>query len=126
MGGVMIQSRWLCGAALVVAAAISGCQNQNSATGVNNGIAFVVVTGPSSAVMVNQTLPLTAQAYNETDTEVFNVSFVWSSSNTSVATVDSNGVVTGVSVGTTTINAKGGGQLGQAVITVTQPPGDAG
>ena len=60
----------------------------------------VSITG-SDSVFVGDTLPLTATVFGvNADSTV-----IWSSSNTSVATVDSNGVVTGVAVGTATITA---------------------
>ena len=46
----------------------------------------------------------------------------WTSSNPSIATVDVNGVVTAVSLGTTTIVATGEGKQGSATVTVSQAP----
>jgi hypothetical protein len=56
---------------------------------------------------------------------VTSVTFAWSSSNTAVATVDQNGLVTGAGNGTATISAKAGGKTGTASVTVTTavPPG---
>jgi len=44
----------------------------------------------------------------------------WTSSNSSVATVDGNGVVKGVSVGSATITAKAGNKTATCAVTVTQ------
>ncbi len=49
------------------------------------------------------TLQLNAVAFSET---TISQSFTWSSNNTSVATVDSNGTVTGLSIGTATITGR--------------------
>jgi uncharacterized protein YjdB len=43
----------------------------------------------------------------------------WSSSNTSVATIDSSGVATAVAIGTTTITAASGGVTGSTTLTVS-------
>jgi hypothetical protein len=45
----------------------------------------------------------------------------WSSSDPTVAVVDSDGQVTGVQVGTTAILAESGGKVGSAAVTVTVP-----
>jgi uncharacterized protein YjdB len=47
-------------------------------------------------------------------------SYSWTSSNTTVATVSSTGLVTAVANGTASISATGGGATGKADITVTQ------
>lgn len=47
---------------------------------------------------------------------------VWTSTNTSIATVTSTGVVTGVAVGTATIGATSEGQTGSAELTVSAVP----
>jgi uncharacterized protein YjdB len=69
---------------------------------------------PSSATVdAGRTLQLTATARPKKFT-----SFTWTSSNPSVATVSSTGLVTGVAAGTATITAAVGGTSGAATITV--------
>jgi len=65
---------------------------------------------------------LTATAFDSADVAIPNVRFFWVSSNTSVAVVDSTGQVTGLGGGETTVSAVGGGEPGNAVITVTGAP----
>ena len=79
----------------------------------------VTVSPKTAEVMTRNTTQLTATVSpaNATDKKV-----TWTSSNTSVATVDSNGRVRGVSVGTATITASAGGKSDTCVVTVTENP----
>lgn len=85
-----------------------------------NPIPFTVrVTPNSSEIRVNNTVELTAQAISDIDgTVLSNTGLVWQSLNTNIATVNALGVVTGVSVGSTTVTATIGGRVGQSTITV--------
>ncbi len=76
--------------------------------GIADGKAFSWVIKPSLANAVqigtSQTISVTSLRNNEApDTETYPVSYLFSSSDESVATVDANGVVTGVGEGTATI-----------------------
>ena len=80
----------------------------------------VAVTGisldPTSAsVVVGGTVNLTATV---TPANADDKTVSWTSSNNSVATVDANGVVTGVATGTATITATAGGKSATATVTV--------
>jgi alpha-tubulin suppressor-like RCC1 family protein len=81
----------------------------------------VTVTPASASIAPGATQPLSATGYDETDAAVPNVRFLWVSSNTNVAVVDTTGLVTGMGGGTATISAVGEGEPGNAVITVTGP-----
>lgn len=77
----------------------------------------ITVTPASATIFVGNTTTLTA---NVTPANASNQSVTWSSSNTNVATVNANGVVTGVSEGVATITATtaDGGYTATATITV--------
>ena len=64
----------------------------------------------------SETLTATVKPDNATDKSV-----TWSSSNTAVATVDSNGKVMAVAGGSTTITAKAGEQQATCAVTVSVP-----
>jgi uncharacterized protein YjdB len=68
-----------------------------------------------------QTSQLTATAYDQAN-NVLQRSVSWTSSNQSVATVSTSGLVTAVSTGNATITATAGGVSGSAVVSVANVP----
>jgi len=78
----------------------------------------VTPTNPSLAI--HATLQLIATGtYSDSSTGDFTHSSTWTSSDTTIATVSSAGVVTGVAPGTATITAASGGISGSTTVTVT-------
>jgi phosphosulfolactate synthase (CoM biosynthesis protein A) len=89
-------------------------------SGPGSGIASIVVT-PASATLtsIGATQQYTAQAFDAGGQPISGVTFAWSSTSASVATVDAaNGIATAVGNGTTTIEATVGGVTGSATLTV--------
>ncbi|AEE97566.1 Peptidase M23 [Mahella australiensis 50-1 BON] len=82
-----------------------------------------ITINPSEATIVRtETLPLIVRAtYYSGITKDVTTSSLYTSNNTSVAEVDSYGVVTGKGVGTATITAVYNGKQAQASITVQEP-----
>lgn len=82
-----------------------------------NAVTGISVTPTTETIYVGENTTLTATV---APANASNKAVTWSSSNTSVATVDANGVVTGVSVGSATITATtaDGGYTASAIITV--------
>lgn len=85
--------------------------------------ATVTVT-PSLAVLTSSggTVQLSARVLDADGNEIPNAQVTWSSADTSVATVDASGVVTGAGMGNATITAQAGEAAGQASIFVSDDP----
>ena len=117
------------------AAAVSfiACQDRQSPTAPSDGqspesptfgagatairLQSVTVSPAADTIGVGETVQLTATANPPTA-----VTFVWKSKNTGIATVDQNGLVTGVKIGKVTIEAKAGGRTGRSIIWVVAAP----
>jgi len=89
---------------------------------VNPGaVASVTVTAPSTNLKVGNTMQLTATAKDSKGNTVPIQSFIWSSSNNTIATVSTSGVMTGKKSGNVTITASTaliGGKSGSVTINV--------
>jgi hypothetical protein len=82
----------------------------------------VVVSPATAALDIGETVQLTAAAYARKNTVIPGATFTWASSAPSVASVSSNGLVTGVNPGTAAITATHDGKSGTSTITVSAPP----
>lgn len=109
-------------------ATITAAYNGYSATAtvtVEEDITYDYQLSPTSANVVNgRTTKMTVIRRtftngSQTNGEDYSSNFTWTSSNTSVATVGSYGVITGVGTGTATITAKYGGTTLTGTVTVT-------
>ena len=85
-------------------------------------VASVRVQPSVDTVQVGSSVQLTATPLDASGNPISGVSVSWSSSATSVATVDDSGKVTGVAQGTATIGATAAGQSGKATVTVVPDP----
>jgi len=85
-------------------------------------VASVTVAPASATVNEGQTLQLTATPKDANGNPLSGRAVAWSSSNTSVATVNGSGLVTVVVAGSATITATSEGQSGTAAITVAHVP----
>ncbi|MEM9023560.1 MAG: DM13 domain-containing protein [Bacteroidota bacterium] len=75
----------------------------------------VEVNAPQSFLLVNDQLPLTATYFDAEGTPA-PATFTWASSNPAIATVDGNGVVTGVADGEVTITASANGKTSKGTV----------
>ena len=96
--------------------------NPDGNTGGNGGgstVATVEVTPVADTIVrVGTTLQLSAVAQDASGATISGRSFIWSSSASSVAKVDANGLVTAAGNGSATISASADGISGTATITV--------
>jgi hypothetical protein len=108
-------------AALVSLCLVAAC-GSDSGTGPGTPLVASIVVTPNSGQLdaLAATVDLSAQARDGTGTPVGGVSFVWTSSDNSVATVSQSGQVTAVKNGGVIITAAAHGHTGTAAITVGQ------
>src|SRR5213596_4707 len=85
-------------------------------------VAAVTVTPSSGTVAIGRTVQLTATPRDASGNPLTGRAIGWSSSDNTIATVNSSGLVTGVVAGAVTITATSEGQSGTASITVSGVP----
>ena len=85
-------------------------------------VASVSITPATASVVVGKTTQLAATAKDAAGNVLTGRPIAWTTSATAVATVDANGIVTAVSIGTSNIIATSEGKTAQAAITVTPVP----
>lgn len=105
---------------IVTAACCSGVTDSVEVI-VDQVVASVNVSAPTTRLEPSSSVQFTAAAQDAKGNAVANASVTWSSSNTSVATVNSRGEVTALSEGSTKITATASGRSGQLDVTVARP-----
>jgi trimeric autotransporter adhesin len=117
----MVKAARNLGAAAAVAVMMTSCKDGCGLT--CPGVQGVTVNPTDNSVVVGRTVPLTA---NVRSTGNVDTTVTWSSSNTSIATVDGSGVVRGVAVGgpvaVTATSRFDASVKGTASVTVTLDP----
>jgi hypothetical protein len=81
--------------------------------------AVTKVTVSSATVYPGSTAQLTAKVYDQYGNQMTGKTVTWSIDNPAVATISATGVVTGVSIGSTTARAAVDGVTGAGTVTVT-------
>ncbi|MDB4870290.1 MAG: hypothetical protein JWL97_1294 [Gemmatimonadales bacterium] len=84
-------------------------------------VATISVSPATSSLLVGATVQLSATTYDANNNVLTGRSVGWSSANAGIASVNSNGLVSAVSAGTTQITASSEGKSTTATITVTPP-----
>ncbi|HWP72604.1 MAG TPA: Ig-like domain-containing protein, partial [Gemmatimonadaceae bacterium] len=108
-------------AAIVVAALVLACSTAE-VTGPNESIETILVAPPTATVAVGATLSLEAEVRTATGDVIGSQRVAWSSEDVAIAEVSSNGVVTGLKVGTVLIAASARGHDAFARVTVNPTP----
>lgn len=113
-------------ACLVVLAACGGDSDSPSEPGPGTGgpapVATITVTPATASVVIGKTTALAATVKDAADNVLAGRTITWTTSAAATATVDANGVVTGVAAGTANITATSEGKTAQAAITVSVVP----
>ena len=105
-----------------ITATVDGVAGSSVVTVVPMPIATVSVALAATSIMVGGTTQATATARDAANNVLTGRAVTWASSNPAVATVSTSGLVTTLTVGSTTITATSEGQSGGALITVTAVP----
>jgi len=105
-----------------IAASVLGKSATARVTVTARVVASVIVSPATVSVRVGTALPLQALTLDADGGALTGRAIVWTSSNTSVATVSAQGVVTGIAAGAATVTATSDGRSGQSAVTVTVPP----
>src|SRR5213596_302811 len=121
MNGTGLVTGVTAGSATITATS-EGKSGSSAITVVHMPVASVTVTPASGTVSAGSSLPLTATPKDANGNPLVGRTVTWQSSNTSAATVNGSGLVSGVAAGSATITATSEGQSGTSAITVT-PPG---
>jgi hypothetical protein len=98
----------------------TSCSGDSAGPSINTGEIDHVTVTPGQAVLSKQDQQeFKATAFSESGAVLSGISFDWSTSDPSVATVTAAGVVSAVGAGSATIAASNGGVSGEANVTVT-------
>ena len=101
---------------------LMGCGGSNSASSAPPVLQSIQVTPASPSVAIDLTQQFKATGiYSSGPSQDLTASVIWSSSNTTIATIGASGLTTSVAPGMTTITAKSGAITGTATLTVPVP-----
>lgn len=105
-----------------IIATSEGKSAQTSLTVIPPPVATVGVSLTTSSIVPGSTSQATATLKDVSGQVLSGRSVAWSTSASSVATVDANGLITAVSIGSATVTATSEGKSGSASISVIPPP----
>ena len=105
-----------------ITAASEGKSGTASITVSPKPVSAVIISPGQASVIMGQTVQLSAQVTDDQGSVLSGRPISFTSSATSVATISSSGLVTGVAPGTATITATSEGKSGTATVTVTPVP----
>lgn len=119
--GPALRSMLACARAIVAPALIFACSNDPAASiPIGKGEQPRIVIEPFVLeIKVGSTGTVVARAYDTSGAIIQNAVITWTSGSTAVATISSSGLVTGVSVGNSTLTASSSGASATAEVRVT-------
>jgi trimeric autotransporter adhesin len=106
----------------VIFASVEGVVGSATVTVRQVSVAAVVITPPTSNIIVGGAVQLAASVRDATGAELPGRLVGWSSSDEAIAVVSSTGRVSGLKLGTATITASSEGKSGTATVTVGPAP----
>ena len=98
--------------------ATAGQASSTATVTVAQAVATVAIAPATDTLLTGDTLRLVAEAFDENAHRIEGAEFDWSSSDSSVATVNGSGLVRGVAEGVASVTATAGSARGTAEITV--------
>ena len=103
-----------------ITASASGVTSAPATLTVAQPIVSITISPQPATVAVHATLQFTATALDASGNQINGVPFAWACTSSAIATIDSNGLVTGVAPGPVFISASASGVTSpQALLTVT-------
>ena len=105
-----------------ITATSEGKSGSATVTVTNFAVATVNVQPQSNTIIQGSSVQLSATLTDVNGAPATNRAISWASSNTSIATVSSDGLVSGVAVGSVTITATSEGKTGSATVNVQPKP----
>jgi uncharacterized protein YjdB len=99
----------------------AGGKSATATVTVSASVSSVEVTPNPAQVALEQTTQLTATVRDANGNELTGRDITWESSNEAIATVNDNGIVSGMSEGDVDITATAEGEAGTALVQVTRP-----
>jgi uncharacterized protein YjdB len=105
-----------------ITAAAGGKQGTATLTVIPPSVQSVAVSLAASTIEVTRTTTATAVLRDAGGNILTGRQVTWTTGNAAIATVSATGVVTGVSVGSTTVIGTSEGRAGSATLTVVPPP----
>lgn len=110
------------GIVIVSVASCSGGGGDDGGTTSPGTVARVDISAPTSRVEVGQNMQTTVRYYDASSSQLSGRTVTYGTSNSSIATVSTTGLVTSAAVGTVTITATVDGVIGNLALTVTPVP----
>lgn len=108
------------GSTYIVASTYTGVLD-SAAVSVRAPVDHITVNPPTATVARGNSVTVAADARDVGDNAITDRTITWSTSDPTVATVSSAGVVQGIKIGTATITASAEGKSGTSAITVVSP-----